>query len=85
MQTFSNIAKRIMNQRVIKFANANDLNSTRQTGSLPQKARFNARISLKHGVQEAQVAGLKASTMFLDINGRFDNVDHWYCILLRRP
>ena len=83
MQTFSKIAERIINQRLIKFAKLNSLYSLRQTGSLPQRATFDAGISLKHWVQEAQAAAsLKASTMFLDIKGGFDNVDH--STLLRR-
>ena len=76
MQTFSKIAERIINQRLIKFAKKNGLYSIRQTGSLPQRATFDAGIALKHWVEEAQAAGLKASTMFLDIKGGFDNVDH---------
>ena len=77
MQTFSKIANRIINQRLIKFAKTNDLYSIRQTGSLLQRVTFDAGISLKHWIEEAQVAGLKASTMFLDsIKGGFDNVDH---------
>jgi len=82
MQTFSKIAKRIINQRLIKFAKLNGLYLLRQTGSLPQRATFDAGISLRHWVQEAQAAGLKASTIFLDIKGGFDNVDH--STLLRR-
>jgi len=50
MQTFSKIAERIINQSVIKFAKANNPYSTRQTGSLPQRSTFDARISLKHWV-----------------------------------
>jgi len=76
------IAERIINQRLIKFAKLNGLYSLKQTGSLPQRATFDAGISLRHWVQEAQAAGLKASTMFLDIKGGFDNVDH--STLLRR-
>jgi len=82
MKTFSKIAERIINQRLIKFAKLNGLYSLRQTGSLPQRATFNAGISLRHWVQEAQAAGLKASTMFLDIKGGFDNMD--YSTLVRR-
>jgi len=82
MQTFSKIAERIINQCLIKFAKASGLYSIRQTGSVPQSATFDAGISLKHWVQEGQAAGLKASTMFLDIKGGFDNVDHG--TLLRR-
>jgi len=82
MQTFSKIAERIINQRLIKFAKLNGLYSIRQIGSLPQRATFDTGISLRHWVQEAQAAGLKASTMFLDIKGGFDNVDH--STLLRR-
>jgi len=76
MQTFSKIAETIINQRLIKFAKLNSLYSIRQTRSLPQRATFDTDISLRHWVQEAQAAGLKASTMFLDIKGGFDNVDH---------
>ena len=76
MQTFSKIAQRIINQRLIKFAKTNDLYSIRQTGSLPQTATFDACILLKHWVKEAQAPSLKASTMFLDIKGGFHNVDH---------
>jgi len=82
MQTLSKIAERIINQRLIKFAKLNSLYSLRQTGSLPQRATFGAGISLRHWVQEVQAAGLKASTIFLDIKGGFDNVDH--STLLRR-
>ena len=67
IQTFSKIAKPIINQPLIKFAKASGLYSIRQTGSLPQTATFDARIAVKHCVQEAQAAGLKACTMFLDI------------------
>jgi len=76
MQTFSKIVERIINQRLIKFAKRNGLYSLRQTGSLPRRATFDVGISLRHWVQEAQAASLKATTMFLDIKGRFDNVDH---------
>jgi len=82
MQTFLKIAERIINQRLIKCAKLNGLYSLRQRGSLPQRATFDAGISRRHWVQEAQAASLKASTMFLDIKGGFDNVDH--STLLRR-
>jgi len=82
MQTFSKIAERIINQPLIKLAKASGLYSIGPTRSLPQRATFDTGISLKHWVQEAQTAGLKASTMFLDIQGGFDNVDH--SILLQR-
>jgi len=48
MQIFSTIAERIINQRLIKFAKLNGLYMLRQTGSLPQRATFDARISLRH-------------------------------------
>jgi len=83
MQTFSKIAELIINQHLIRFAKASGLYSIRQTGSLLQRPTFDGGTSLKHGVQEAQAAGLKASTMFLDIKREFDNVD--YGTLLRRP
>ena len=82
MQTFSKIAERIINQWLIKHARMNDLYSIRQTGSLPQRATYDAGLSLRHWVQEAQVAGYKVSTMFPDIKGGFENVDH--SILLSR-
>jgi len=76
MQTFSKIAQMIINQRLIKFAKPNGPHPPRQTGSLRQRATFDAGISLRHWVQEAQAACLKARTMFLDIKGGFDKVDH---------
>jgi len=82
MQTFLKIAERIINQRLIKFVKLNGLYSVWQTGSLLQRVTFDAGIILRHWVQEAQAASLKCSTMFLDIKGGFDNVDHF--TLLRR-
>jgi len=82
MQTFSKIAERIFNQRLIKFAKLNGLYSLRQTESLLQRVTFDAVISLRDWVQEARAAVLKASTMFLDIKGEFDNMDN--STLLRR-
>ena len=73
MQTFCKIAKRIINQRLIKFAKENGLSST---GSLRQRATFDAGLFLKHWIEEAQASGLKACTIFLDTKGGFDNVDH---------
>lgn len=75
MQTFSKIAKRIINQRLIQFAKKNGLYASSQTGSLPQRAAFDAGISLEHGIERAQAAGLEASTKFLDIKGGFNKVD----------
>ena len=48
MQTFSKIAERTINQRLIRFAKMNDLYSIRQTGSLPQRTTFDVGLSLKY-------------------------------------
>ena len=48
IQTFSKMAQRIINQRLIKFSRTNGLYSIRQTGSLPQRAILDAGIALKH-------------------------------------
>src|SRR5207302_1940865 len=45
-----------------------------QCGSLPGLSTFNACASLSHKVRVLQRANYKASTLFLDIKGDFDNV-----------
>jgi len=49
MQTFSKIAERIINQRLIKFAKASGLYSIRQTSSLPQRSTFEPEFPLNTG------------------------------------
>ena len=55
MQTFSKIAKRIINQRLIKFAKVNGLYSIRQADSFPHRTTCDAGIVLKHWVEEAKL------------------------------
>src|SRR5205807_2762771 len=46
-----------------------------QCGSLPTLSSFDACLSLVDTVRTLQRLGLKASFLFLDIKGGFDNVD----------
>jgi len=47
-----------------------------QTGSLPQRSTVDAVMFLQHWIKEGQFAKKKVSTIFLDVKGGFDNVDH---------
>jgi len=76
MQTFSKIVKRIINKRLMAIAYKEDMYCINQTGSLPQRSTVDAALSLKHWIREPQFAGKKTSTVFLDVKGGFDNVNH---------
>ena len=60
----------------MKIAYQQDLYCINQTGSLPQCSTVDAIASLQHWIKEAQFAKKKVSTVFLDVKGGFDNVDH---------
>jgi len=76
MQTFSKIAERVVNSRLMDIAYKEDMYCINQTGSLPQRSTVDAVMSLQHWIKEAQFAKKKVSTIFLDVKGGFDNVDH---------
>src|SRR5205807_4002287 len=76
MQTLSKITERIINKRLIAIAYKAGLYCINQTGSLPQRSTTDAVVSLSNWIKEAQFAKQKVSTVFLDVKGGFDNVNH---------
>ena len=76
MQTFSKITERIINKRLMAIAYKTGLYCINQTGSLPQRSTTDAVVSLSNWIKEAQFAKQKVSTVFLDVKGGFDNVNH---------
>jgi len=76
MQTFSKIAEWVVNTRLMDIAYKEGMYCINQTGSLPQRSTVDAVMSLQHWIKEAQFAKEKVSTIFLDVKGGFDNVDH---------
>jgi len=75
LQTFSKILERIMNSRVSCVACVAGLLDPHQCGSLAGLSASDATTTLTHEVRTLQMAGRKVSTLFLDINGGFDNVN----------
>jgi len=53
-----------------------DMYCINQTGSLPQRSTVDAALSLNHWIRESHFAGKKVSSVFLDVKGGFDNVNH---------
>jgi len=84
LQTFSKILERIMNSRLCCVACATGLRNPHQCGSLAGLSASDAVTTLTHEVKTLQMAGRKVSTLFLDINGGFDNVNpSTLCSILR--
>ena len=77
MQRLSKIAERVVAGRLTRIAYEKGLYSINQTGSLPHRSTVDAAVSLQHWIKEAQFARKKASSVFLDLKGGFDNVDYW--------
>jgi len=75
LQTFSKILERIMNSRLSSVARATGLLNPHQCGSLAGLSASDAVTTLNHKMRTLQMAGRKASTLFLDIKGGFDNVN----------
>ena len=76
MQTFSNIAERVVNNRLMNIAYKEGLYCINQTGSLPHRSTVDTAVSLQHWIKEAQFTKRMVSSLFLDVKGGFDNVDH---------
>src|SRR5437588_3637045 len=75
LQTISKILECIVAYRLAGEARALGLIHRNQCGSLPALSSFDACLSLVDTVRTLQRPGLKASSLFLDIKGGFDNVD----------
>src|SRR5205807_1377653 len=74
LETVSKILERIIANRLSLLARLVGLLHPNQCGSLPGLSTFDACASISHEVRALQRSSLKASTLFLDIKGGFDNV-----------
>jgi len=75
LQTFSKILERIINSRLSCVARATALINTHQCGSLAGLSASDPVTTLTDEVKTLHMAGKKVSSLFLDINGGFDNVN----------
>ena len=82
MQTFLKIAERVVNNRLMDIVYKEGLYCINQMGSLPHRSTINAAVSLQHWIKDAQFAKRKVSSLFLDVKGGFDNVNHQKLISL---
>src|SRR5882757_4133558 len=64
-----------MASRISAVARFVGLINPNQCGSLPSLSSFDAAMALTDTVRTLQCPGRKASSLFLDIKGGFDNVD----------
>ena len=76
MQTFLKIVEWIVHQRLITIAYKTDMYCINQTESLPQRSMVDAAMSLNYWIRESQAVRKKVSSVFLDIKGGFNNVNH---------
>ena len=52
------------------------LDCIQQKGSLPYRSTVDAALFLQHWIKEAQFAKKNMSSLFLDVKGGFNNIDH---------
>ena len=74
LETLSKIVERLIANRLAAQATELDLLHSNQCGSVAGVSAFHVVSSLKYEVVVAQKLRLKASTLFLDIKGGFDNI-----------
>lgn len=74
LETVSKIRERIVVTRLAPFAPSAGLINLNQCGSLARLSIFDVCATLTHEIRTLQRPGLKASTLFLDIKGGFDNI-----------
>lgn len=74
LETVSKILERIMTYRLHAFASASGLIHPHQCGSIKGLSTADAATTLIHEVRLLQRAGLKVSSLFLDVKGGFDHV-----------
>ena len=75
LETLSKVLERVIASRLSLLARHVGLFHPHQTGSLPGLSTLDATSTLTHEVRLLQRLGSKASSLFLDIKGGFDNVD----------
>ena len=74
LETLSKILERLLANRLTLQARELGMPHPNQCGSLPGVSSFHAAATLAHEVTVAHKLKLKASSLFLDIKGGFDNV-----------
>src|SRR3978361_1697824 len=74
LQTLSKILEKLIADKLYTLGPDLGLFNKSQFGSLPSISTTDAVLSLKHEVIASQKAGMKASTLLLDIKGGFDNI-----------
>jgi len=75
LKTISRILEMIMTVRLSAIARSKGLLNHNQCGSLPGLSSSNTCLTHTHEVRTLQRPRLKVSTLFLDINAGFDNVN----------
>ena len=75
LKTISNILERIMTVRLSAIARSKGLLYQNQCGSLPGLSSSDACLTLTHEVRTLQRPRLNVSTLFLDIQAGFNNVN----------
>ena len=75
LKNLSKILERVTASRLSLLARHVGLLHPHQTGSLPDLSTFDATSTFAHEVRLLQRLGSKVSSLFLLINGGFDNVD----------
>jgi len=75
LQAFSKILERIMNSRLSCVARVSGLLNPHQCWSLAGLLALDGTSTLTHEVRTLQMAGMKVSTLFLEIKEGFDNVN----------
>ena len=74
LETLSKILERLIANRLSRQAREIGMLHPNQCGSLPGVSSFHAVAALTHEVATAHKLKLRASSLFLDIKGGFDNV-----------
>ena len=75
LQTISKILERIAASRLSVVSRDVGLLNSNQCGSCPSRSSFDSCSALVDTVRTLQRPGRKVSSLFLDIQGGFDNVD----------
>jgi len=76
MQTLSKIVEKVVNNFLLTIPYAEGLYCINQIGSLPHRSTVDAVVSVQLWIKEAQFAKNKVSSLFLDVKGGFDKIDH---------
>src|SRR3978361_619486 len=74
LQTLSKILEKLVADKLYILGPNLGLFNKYQCGSLPSISTTDAVLSLKYEIVASQKAGMKASTLLLDIKGGFDNI-----------